>query len=86
MDRSNAQRRRNRQFENRLVWGLLAAFLAAALFTAYLTFIYFRSLAVTQAPEPLPLADPEAHAGSAARAQAHSGRHLGVDAARQQGP
>ncbi len=59
MDRSKTQRRRNRQLENRLVWGLLAAFLAAALFTAYLTFIYFRSLAASRALGPLPLANPE---------------------------
>jgi polyisoprenyl-teichoic acid--peptidoglycan teichoic acid transferase len=44
---------RNRAAENssRLMWGLLAAFLLAALLTAYLTFVFVRSVVASLSPE-----------------------------------
>jgi polyisoprenyl-teichoic acid--peptidoglycan teichoic acid transferase len=44
MNRTRFVRNRNRELPGKLVWGLLAAFLLAALVTAYLTFIFVRSL------------------------------------------
>jgi polyisoprenyl-teichoic acid--peptidoglycan teichoic acid transferase len=46
---------------NRLIWGLLAAFLVAALITAYLTFIFVRSVVASFGTSPSkPAAVPEA--------------------------
>ncbi len=59
MDRTKLPRKRNRQLDNRLVWGLLVAFLAAALLTAYLTFAFFRSIAASRSLTPLGLTNPE---------------------------
>jgi polyisoprenyl-teichoic acid--peptidoglycan teichoic acid transferase len=44
MNRSKYVRNRGVENSNRLMWGLLAAFLLAALATAYLTFIFVRSV------------------------------------------
>jgi polyisoprenyl-teichoic acid--peptidoglycan teichoic acid transferase len=53
MNRTRFVRDPNRE-TNRLVWGLLAAFLVAILITAYLTFVFVRSIIVSRGAEIKP--------------------------------
>lgn len=52
MRRIRYVRQDNSGLSNRLIWGLLAAFLVAALITAYLTFIFVRSVVASFGTSP----------------------------------